>query len=165
MFKKFIFYLFIFFTSFLQSQLISEEKSIIKDYQLSSKKYITIDNGSVFMKVHVWGAIGQSGTFQVDEGIDFASLISNVGGPIRFANLKKIRLYREEPDENGQLVYFIDLHPFLITGDRSNFPKIKPNDTIVIRKTWTGVFIDEISTVQTIFTALTFFIQFYTLLN
>ena len=165
MFRKFIFYLFIFFTSFLQSQLISEEKSIIKDYQLSSEKYITIEDGSVFMKVHIWGAVGQSGTFQVDEGIDFASLMSSVGGPSRFANLKKIRLYREEPDENGQLVYFIDLHPFLKIGDRSNFPKIKPNDTIVIRKTWTGVFIDEISTVQTIFTALTFFIQFYTLLN
>ena len=124
MFKKFIFYLFIFFTSFLQSQLISEEKSIIKDYQLSSKKYITIDNGSVFMKVHVWGAIGQSGTFQVDEGIDFASLMSIVGGPSRFANLKKIRLYREEPDENGQLVYMIDLDHFVRTGDRSKFIQI-----------------------------------------
>ena len=54
----------------------------------------------------------QRGNLQVYEGIDFASLMSAVGGPSEYANLKKIRLYRETPDENGQLVYFIDLTPF-----------------------------------------------------
>ena len=36
----------------------------------------------------------------------------------------------------------IDLTSFLKSGDRSNFPKIKPNDTIVIKKTLTGVLIE-----------------------
>ena len=91
------------------------------------------------MKINFWGASGQSGILQVEEGIDFASLISMVGLQSEFVNLKKIRLYRETPDENGQLVYFINLNPFLKTGDRSNFPQIKPNDTIVMRKNITGV--------------------------
>ena len=60
--------------------------------------------------------------------------MSAVGGPSQYANLRKIRLYREKPDPNGQLIYFIDLTQFLDTGDRSNFPKIKPNDTIIIKK-------------------------------
>ena len=107
------------------------------------------------MNVNFWGAGGSSGTIQVYEGIDFASLMSAFGGPSEFANLKKIRLYREKPDQNGQLVYFIDLIKFLETGDRSSFPKIKPNDTIIIKKTFTGLLIEDVSTIQTLFTALT----------
>ena len=110
------------------------------------------------MNVSFWGAAGNSGTIQVYEGIDFASLMSAVGGPTEYANLKKIRLYREKPDQNGQLVYLIDLTKFLNTGDRSNFPKIKPNDTIVIKKTVIGILIEDINTIQTFFAALTFFI-------
>ena len=110
------------------------------------------------MNVNFWGAGGNSGTIQVYEGIDFASLMSAVGGPNEFANLKKIRLYREKPDQNGQLIYYIDLTRFLDTGDRSNFPKIKPNDTIVIKKNLAGLLIEDISTIQTLLAALTFFI-------
>ena len=165
MYRQCILYFFILFSCFLQSQPSNKKDPSIKDYQLSSEQYITNSDGKVYMKVNFWGALGQTGTIQVYEGIDFASLVSMVGGPSDFANLKKIRLYREKPDDDGRLVYYIDLNPFLKRGDRSNFPKIKPNDTIVVRKTFTGIVIDEISTLQTIFTALTFFIQFYTLLN
>ena len=164
MFKKYILYYLVFF-SFLQSQSSNKEESIIKDYQLSREQYIMNDDGQVYMKVNFWGPSGKSGVFQVQEGIDFATLMTMVGGPSEFINLKKIRLYREKPDDNGVLVYFIDLNPFLKTGDRSNFPQIKPNDTIVLKKTWTGTFIDEIRTLQTLLTVLTFFIQFYTLIN
>ena len=160
MFKKLILYYFIFF-GFLQSQTNKKEDSLVKDYQYSREQYIMNPDGKVYMKINFWGPTGESGTLQVQEGIDFASLISEVGAPSEFVNIKKIRLYREKPDDNGQLVYYIDLNPFLKTGDRSNFPQIKPNDTIVIRKTWFGVFVKEISTLQTIFTVLTFFIQFY----
>ena len=100
---------------------------------------------------------GNSGIVRVQEGIDFASLMSLVGGPAQFSNLKKIRLYRETPDENGQMVYIIDLTSFLKTGDRSNFPKIKPNDTIVIKKTLTGVLIEDLYTFQTFLSLLHFF--------
>ena len=89
--------------------------------------------------------------------------MSAVGGPSEYANLKKIRLYRETPDENGQLVYFIDLTHFLENGDRSNFPKIKPNDTIVMRKTFTGVLIEDLITVQTLLACINIFysIKYY----
>ena len=56
------------------------------------------------------------------------------------------------------IVYFIDLTDCLDSGDRSNFPKIKPNDTIIIKKTLTGVLLEEINTIQTLLTAFTFFI-------
>ena len=135
-----------------------QKKQTIKDYQLSSEQYISGSDGKVYMNVSFWGAGAGSGTIQVYEGIDFASLMSAVGGPTEYANLKKIRLYREKPDQNGQLIYYIDLTKFLDTGDRSNFPKIKPNDTIVIKKTFIGILIEDLSTVQAFFTAFTLFI-------
>ena len=101
----------------------------------------------------------------MQEGIDFASLMSSIGGPAQFSNLKKIRLYRETPDDNGQMVYIIDLTSFLKSGDRSNFPKIKPNDTIVIKKTLAGVLIEDLGTFQTFIASITFFFQLYTIFN
>ena len=164
MFRKYLPIHLVFFC-FLHSQDSGNKGPYIKDYQLSSEQYITNDDGKVYMKINFWGASGESGILQVEEGIDFASLISMVGLKNEFVNLKKIRLYRETPDDNGQLVYLINLNPFLKTGDRSNFPQIKPNDTIVVRKKITGILLDEISSFQAILTALTFFIQFYTLIN
>ena len=164
MFRKYIPIHLVFFC-FLNSQDSGNKGPFIKDYQLSSEQYITNEDGKVYMKINYWGPSGQSGILTVEEGIDFASLISMVGLQSEFVNLKKIRLYRETPDDNGQLVYLINLNPFLKTGDRSSFPQIKPNDTIVMRKKITGVLLDEITSFQSILTALTFFIQFYTLIN
>ena len=158
--KPIIFSFFI-FLCFLKAQSFSENLQPIKEYQRSSEKYISGADGKVYMKVNFWGTRGNSGTIQVQEGIDFATLMSAFGGP----NLKKIRLYREVPDENGQMVYFVDLTSFLKSGDRSNFPKIKPNDTVIIKKTWIGILIEDLSTIQTLLTAFTFLIQLSTIIN
>ena len=154
-----------FFICVLNAQSLSENSPTIKEYQISSEKYISGTDGKVYMNINFWGTGENSGIVQVQEGIDFASLMSSVGGPAQFSNLKKIRLYRETPDENGQMVYIIDLTSFLKSGDRSNFPKIKPNDTIVIKKTLTGVLIEDLSTIQTFIAASTLFFQLYTIFN
>ena len=155
----------IFFICFLRAQSFPEKSSSIKEYQMSSEKYISDPDGKVYMNVNFWVTDGKSGTVKVQEGIDFASLMSLIGGPVQFSNLKKIRLYRETPEDNGQMVYVIDLTSFLKSGDRSNFPKIKPNDTIVIKKTLAGVLIEDINTFQTFIAAITLFFQLNTILN
>ena len=165
MFFRYILFFTIFYNCFANAQSKNNELVEFKDYQLSSEKYISGEGGKLYMKVNFWGASNNVGIFRVHEGIDFASLITRAGGPSQFANLKKIRLYREKPDDNGQLVYFVDLTTFLKTGDRSNFPKIKPNDTIVINKTLTGLLIQDIATFQTFLTLFTFFIQVVTIMN
>ena len=156
---------FFFFICILNAQTFAEKSLSIKEYQMSSEKYISGPDGKVYMNINFWSTGENSGTVQVQEGIDFASLMSSIGGPAQFSNLKKIRLYRETPDENGQMVHIIDLTAFLKSGDRSNFPKIKPNDTIVIEKTLIGVIVEDISTFQTIIASITFFLQLYTILN
>ena len=164
MFTRLLLLPFIFSICFLKAQSFDKSSFPVKEYQMSSEKYISGSDGKVYMKVNFWG-IGSSGTIQVQEGIDFASLMSLTGGRIQFANLKKIRLYRETPDEDGQLVYLVDLTSFLKNGDRSNFPKIKPNDTIVIKKTLTGILLEDLNTLQTLFSAITFLFQLYTVFN
>ena len=159
------FFYFFFFICILNAQLFAENSLPIKEYQMSSEKYISGSDGKVYMNINFWSTGENSGIIQVQEGIDFASLMSSIGGPSQFSNLKKIRLYRETPDENGQMVYIIDLTSFLKSGDRSNFPKIKPNDTIVIKKTLTGVLIEDLSTFQTFIAAITLFFQLYTIFN
>ena len=159
------FFFFFFFICILDAQLFAENSLPIKEYQMSSEKYISGPDGKVYMNINFWSTGENSGTVQVQEGIDFASLMSSIGGPAQFSNLKKIRLYRETPDENGQMVHIIDLTVFLKSGDRSNFPKIKPNDTIVIKKTLIGVIIEDIYTFQTFIASITFFLQLYNILN
>ncbi len=163
--KRPIFFSFIFFICFLKGQSFSDNLKSIKEYQRSSQKYISGTDGKVYMNVNFWGTDGNSGVIQVQEGIDFASLLSAYGGLGQFSNFKKIRLYRETPDDNDQMVYFVDLTPFLKNGDRSNFPKIKPNDTIVIKKTLTGIFLEDINTIQTFVAVITLFFQLNTVLN
>ena len=165
MYKRSLVFYFIFSSFFLEAQSFNEQSPLIEDYQLPSEQYISSIDGKVYMNVNIWGEGGTAGNIKVYEGIDFASLLSETGSTSKSANLKKVRLIRQKPDDNGRMVYIIDLTPFLKYGDRSNFPKIKPNDTIVFTKTWSGFLIEDIQTMQTLLTALTFIIQLITIIN
>ena len=79
-----------------------------------------------------------------------ATLLSMVGGPRQGANMRRVQLFREVPDSNNKLSYEIDLTPFIISGDRSSFVKIKPNDTILIHRTTSSLIIEQVGTFNTI---------------
>ena len=81
---------FFFFICVLKAQSFAENSTFIKEYQMSSEKYISGPDGKVYMNVNFWGTGGNSGIVKVQEGIDFASLMSLIGGPGQFSNLKKI---------------------------------------------------------------------------
>ena len=126
----------------------------IFDYKVSSQNYLTDEKGNVLMYVNVWGTVGTPGRFLVYEGIDLATLLSIVGGPVGGANMSRVRLYREIPDENDNISYVINLESFIKTGDRSEFIKIKPNDTVVIPSTFKGTFLKQVGTFNTMFSLL-----------
>ena len=95
----------------------------------------------------------------VYDGIDFATLLSIVGGPLMGANLKEVRIYREIPDADGTLIYHIDLSEFIKNGDRSNFIKIKPNDTIILPQKFSSFILKQVGTINTIFSIVTIYLQ------
>ncbi len=101
-------------------------------YPRSGERYITDEDGVIKMWVNVWGQINNPGSYLVYDGIDLATLLSITGGPKTGANLKKIRLFRELPDTDGNLSYSINLEKFLNSGDRTDFTRVLPNDTFVI---------------------------------
>ena len=70
-------------------------------YPRSGERYVTDEDGIIKMWVNVWGQVNQPGSHLVYDGIDLATLLSITGGPKDGANLKKIRLFRELPDESN----------------------------------------------------------------
>ena len=142
---------------FAQSNIA--EQPTFSDFQISSERYLTDDNGNIMMYVNIWGHVGSPGHHLVYEGIDLATLMSVVGGPKTGANMKKVRLYREVPDVDGTLVYHIDLNNFINTGNRSNFIKIKPNDTIIVPQKLSSYFLTQVGTINTLFSLLNIYLQ------
>ena len=153
----------------LFSLLVAQDKvaepPVFSDFQISSERYLTNANGTIMMNVNVWGHVGSPGSHIVYDGIDFASLLSIVGGPMDGANLKNVRIYREIPDADGTLVYHIDLNEFINTGDRSKFIKIKPNDTIIVPQKISSYVLAKIGIINTLFSLVTIYLQLEMLAN
>ena len=133
--------------------------SIFSDYQISSERYITNSKGTIMMNVNVWGHVGSPGSHIVFDGIDFASLLSIVGGPIKGANLRQVKVFREIPEADGSLVYQIDLDEFINTGRRSAFIKIKPNDTIIVPQKFSSYLLNQVGTINTLFSLINIYLQ------
>jgi len=142
---------------FAQSNIA--EQPTFSDFQISSERYLTNTNGNIMMNVNVWGHVSTPGSHIVYDGIDFASLLSIVGGPKDGANLKKVRIYREIPDVDGSLVYQIDLNEFINTGNRSKFIKIKPNDTIIMPQKFSSYLFKQVGTINTLFGLINIYLQ------
>ena len=158
-----------FLPSLLFSLLTAQDKVAeppkFSDFQISSERYLSDNSGNIMMNVNIWGQVNSPGSHLVYDGIDFASLLSVVGGPIDGANLKNVRIYREIPDTDGSLVYHIDLNEFISTGNRSKFIKIKPNDTIIVPQKISSYLLKQIGTINTFFSLLNLYLQLESLAN
>ncbi|MBJ11941.1 MAG: hypothetical protein CMG62_02530 [Candidatus Marinimicrobia bacterium] len=159
--QRLIYFSFVYLISFLLAQ---EDVSIdiygsIKDYQISSERYITSNDGRIMINVNVWGHVNNPGSHLVYNGVDLASLISIVGGPKKGAMLKRVRVYREVSDKNGKIVYVLNLKKFFDNGDRSGFISIKPNDTIIIPQKFSNYFINQVGALNTILSLINLYIQ------
>ena len=153
------FSLILIFIGFIAAQEEQQENPTFSDFQISGERYMTDENGNILMYVNVWGQVGNAGHILVYEGIDMATLMSLVGGPSAGANMKKVKLYRELPDDDGRIVYNLNFNNFIKNGDRSGFIKIKPNDTIIIPQTKLSYFLSQVGTLNTILGLLNLYFQ------
>ena len=142
---------------FAQSNIA--EQPTFSDFQISSERYLTDDNGNIMMYVNIWGHVGSPGHHLVYEGIDLATLMSVVGGPNTGANMKKVRVFREIPEEDGTLVYYLDFEKFVSSGDRSEFIRIKPNDTIIIPEKFSNYILTQVGTFNTFLSLFNLYFQ------
>jgi hypothetical protein len=135
------------------------EEPTFSDFQISSERYLTDEKGNIMMYVNIWGHVGKPGHHLVYEGIDLATLMSVVGGPKSGANMKKVRVYREIPEDDGTLVYHLDFEKFVSSGDRSEFIRIKPNDTIIIPEKMSNYILTQVGTVNTFLSLFNLYFQ------
>jgi len=142
---------------FAQSNIA--EEPTFSDFQISSERYLTDEKGNIMMYVNIWGHVGSPGHHLVYEGIDLATLMSVVGGPKSGANMKKVRVYREIPEDDGTLVYHLDFEKFVSSGDRSEFIRIKPNDTIIIPEKMSNYILTQVGTVNTFLSLFNLYFQ------
>ena len=141
-------------------QYQSGENSVTKpQYNTSSERYFTDKSGTILMNVNVWGHVNSPGRHMVFDGIDMATLLSVVGGPKSGAKLNKVKIFREVPDDNGQITYTINLVKFLKTGDRSEFIKIMPNDTFIIPQKTSSYIMSQVGTLNTLLSVLNIYLQ------
>ena len=142
---------------FAQSNIA--EEPTFSDFQISSERYLTDEKGNIMMYVNIWGHVGSPGHHLVYEGIDLATIMSVVGGPKSGANMKKVRVYREIPEEDGTLVYHLNFEKFVSSGDRSEFIRIKPNDTIIIPEKISNYILTQVGTVNTFLSLFNLYFQ------
>ena len=142
---------------FAQSNIA--EEPTFSDFQISSERYLTDEKGNIMMYVNIWGHVGSPGHHLVYEGIDLATIMSVVGGPKSGANMKKVRVYREIPEDDGALVYHLDFEKFVSSGDRSEFIRIKPNDTIIIPEKISNYILTQVGTVNTFLSLFNLYFQ------
>ncbi|MBD22013.1 MAG: hypothetical protein CMM37_13335 [Rhodospirillaceae bacterium] len=147
------------FLGSIYAQDQSELSPVFSDYQISSERYLTDENGNIMMYINIWGHVAKPGHVMVYEGIDMASLLSYVGGPIKGADLKNVKLFREVPDKDGRIAYNLDFNNFIERGDRSDFIELKPNDTIIFPQTNFNYFISHVGTFNTFLGLLNLYLQ------
>jgi hypothetical protein len=128
-------------------------------YNVSSERFFTDERGTILMNVNVWGHVNKPGRHIVFDGIDIATLLSIVGGPKKGAKLNKVKIFREVPDDNSQMVYTINIANFIKTGDRSEFIKIMPNDTFVIEQKTSSYMMSQVGTLNTLLSILNLYFQ------
>ena len=144
----------------LTAQYQSKENVISQpQYNVSSERFFTDENGTILMNINVWGHVNLPGRHMVFDGIDIATLLSVVGGPRSGAKLSKVKIFREVPDENGQMSYTINLVKYFKSGDRSEFIKIMPNDTFIIPQKTSSYMMQQAGSLNTILSIMNIYLQ------
>jgi len=113
-------------------QNYNQQQQVMPGYGMPQDTYFTDSMGNILMYVNVLGEVYKPGQHIVRQDSDISSVLSLVGGPSEDANLKKAKLLRHKPDEDGKQTYPINLESYFEEGDRSGFVELKPNDTLVI---------------------------------
>ena len=125
---------------------------------VTGSRYITGEDGIIRIFVNIWGEVESPGRIMIDEGVDLPTAMSIAGGPKSAANLKKIKVYRDAPDNNGISAYTIDIQDYIKSGDKKDFIEIRPNDTIVVPKKASAVVLEQVGALTAIMTMINLYL-------
>lgn len=98
----------------------------------ASRYILSSASDALLMTVKVWGEVQRPGLYDVPLGTDLIELISSAGGPKETAQLSKIKVIRTTTKDREGSVMKVDIKHYLDTGDESDIPEIKADDTVII---------------------------------
>ncbi|MCK4306866.1 SLBB domain-containing protein [candidate division WOR-3 bacterium] len=107
----------------------------VQDIQSPGAKYYVYLGGvgELQIKVSIWGEIVSPGLYSIPDGTDLVTLLSLAGGPMKGANLSRVKVIHSFPTPS---VVTVNLSDFFKTGNRENIPIMKPGDMVRINQTF-----------------------------
>ena len=90
-------------------------------------QYILGGKDILLINVNLWGHIQRPGIYSIPSSYGLIDLISSAGGPLNTARLSEVRIIR-----SNQEVVKVDVEQYIITGNSTLLPVLRPGDTIVI---------------------------------
>ena len=109
--------------------------------QIESTDYYTPgeQEKELMIIVHVWGEVNRPGKFVVRDGTSLVDILSEAGGPTRYANLKEV--YVAHKGDQGEHVEIHNLRNY-IEKEKTYIPSILPGDVIVVKRNAWGLGLD-----------------------
>jgi len=114
-------------------------------------QYYLGDKDQILMNVNVWGFVRKPGQYVVPRHTDLISLISFAGGPIKGANLEKVKIIRAGNiatraigvgRPNGKKspaqrvpIFEVDVKRYTERGRISEIPILQAGDTVILPET------------------------------
>jgi hypothetical protein len=81
------------------------------------------------INVYVWGQVLKPGMYSVPRTTDLIGVISLAGGPGEHADLKKVRVIRNNP---GAEVLTVNVLEYMQTANAASVPVLHPGDTVIV---------------------------------
>ena len=106
--------------------------------QIESTDYYTPgeEKTELMIIVHVWGEVNNPGKFVVRDGTSLVDILSEAGGPTRYANLKNVYIAHKRDQ-----VEHIEIHDLkkYVEEEKTDLPSILPGDVIVVKRNAIGI--------------------------
>jgi len=80
----------------------------------------------IYVSIQVWGEVRNPGHYAVPPNINIVEAISFAGGPLRSANLNRVKVV----SINGDVV-IVNVNDF-INGKKKSIPMISPGDVVIV---------------------------------
>ena len=106
--------------------------------QVKSTDYYTAgeQGRDLMIIVHVWGEVNQPGKFIVRDGTSLVEILSEAGGPTRYANLKNVYIAHKGDQIEHIEIYNLEKY---IEKEKMHIPSLLPGDVIVVNRNAMGL--------------------------
>ena len=109
--------------------------------QIESTDYYTPGEQAkeLMIIVHVWGEVNQPGKFIVRDGSNLVEILSEAGGPTRYANLKNVYIAHKGDQIEHIEIYNLEKY---IEKENMHIPSLLPGDVIVVKRNAMGFWLE-----------------------